>query len=198
MMTPDCAPETPEPVLGKLDELCAENLHHENEHGINLISLNEKFRERWEPGTIPYAARIASLKALHDAGCRTWVSMAPFPALTQWGMASLYGYRRDVPGWNGNESNSDEHVYKQYLIPVDAPKWVDEAIAAGYGELISCLYAIRFVDKIIFGFGSRDSDTPSDVLDMNRWYAQAVEIVRDFCNHHDIECSTASGTTLEE
>lgn len=50
-----------------------------NEHGITLISLDEEYRKKMEPGTAPYAERLASLRALHDAGCRTWVSIEPYP-----------------------------------------------------------------------------------------------------------------------
>lgn len=32
-----------------------------------------------EPGAVPSAERLAALRALHDAGCRTWVSMEPYP-----------------------------------------------------------------------------------------------------------------------
>lgn len=52
---------------------------HENEYGITLISLNEKYREETEPGAAPYAKRIESLAALHNAGCKTWVSIEPYP-----------------------------------------------------------------------------------------------------------------------
>ena len=51
----------------------------ENEYGITLISLEEDFRKKIEPGASSYADRIASLKALHDKGCRTWVSIEPYP-----------------------------------------------------------------------------------------------------------------------
>lgn len=54
-------------------------LSTENEHGITLISLDETYRERMEPGAATYQARLAALKALHDAGCRTWVSIEPYP-----------------------------------------------------------------------------------------------------------------------
>lgn len=50
-----------------------------NEYGITLISLDESFRQRIEPGASPYAERIAALNALHDKGCRTWVSIEPYP-----------------------------------------------------------------------------------------------------------------------
>ena len=32
-----------------------------------------------EPGSAPYLERIKSLKRLHDAGCKTWVSIEPYP-----------------------------------------------------------------------------------------------------------------------
>lgn len=51
----------------------------ENEYGITLVSLNEDFRAEMEPNSAPYAQRIASLLALHNAGCKTWVSIEPYP-----------------------------------------------------------------------------------------------------------------------
>ena len=55
------------------------NLSKDNEHGITLISLDENYRERMEPGASSYTERLASLRALHDAGCKTWVSIEPYP-----------------------------------------------------------------------------------------------------------------------
>ncbi len=54
-------------------------LSNENEYGITLISLNEDFRKEIEPGSAPYVERIQSLKNLHEAGCKTWVSIEPYP-----------------------------------------------------------------------------------------------------------------------
>ena len=54
-------------------------LSKENEHGITLISLDEAYRERMEPGAASYRDRLAALRALHDAGCHTWVSIEPYP-----------------------------------------------------------------------------------------------------------------------
>lgn len=51
----------------------------ENEYGITFISLDESYRERIEPGAAPYKERLAALKALHDQGCKTWVSVEPYP-----------------------------------------------------------------------------------------------------------------------
>ena len=55
------------------------DLYSENEYGITLISLDEDYRERIEPGAALYADRLATLKALHEAGCKTWVSIEPYP-----------------------------------------------------------------------------------------------------------------------
>lgn len=54
-------------------------LSPENEYGITLVSLNEDFRKEMEPNTASYQERIQALRALHDAGCKTWVSMEPYP-----------------------------------------------------------------------------------------------------------------------
>lgn len=54
-------------------------LSKENEYGITLITSNEEVRECMEPGSASLKERLDSLKALHDAGCITWVSIEPFP-----------------------------------------------------------------------------------------------------------------------
>ena len=51
----------------------------ENKYGITLITLDEAYREQMEPGATSCADRLAALRALHDAGCKTWVSMEPYP-----------------------------------------------------------------------------------------------------------------------
>ncbi|MDD2753744.1 MAG: radical SAM protein [Candidatus Portnoybacteria bacterium] len=50
-----------------------------NEYGITLVSLNDKFKVAFEPGTAPYRDRIKALKCLHKKGLRTWISMEPYP-----------------------------------------------------------------------------------------------------------------------
>lgn len=50
-----------------------------NEFGITLISLNEDFRNEFEPFSAPYKERIKSLYALHKKGVKTWVSIEPYP-----------------------------------------------------------------------------------------------------------------------
>ena len=54
-------------------------LSKDNECGITLVSLDEDFRVKMEPGSAPLTERLAALKALHDAGCKTWVSIEPYP-----------------------------------------------------------------------------------------------------------------------
>ena len=51
----------------------------ENEYGITLISLDETYREKMEPAAAPYAERLAAMRYLSEAGCKTWVSMEPYP-----------------------------------------------------------------------------------------------------------------------
>ena len=50
-----------------------------NEYGITLVTLNETYRMQMEPGAAPLQQRLSALRALHDAGCRTWVSIEPYP-----------------------------------------------------------------------------------------------------------------------
>ena len=50
-----------------------------NEYGITIVSLDEEFRQKFEPNTAKYTDRITALKDLHDAGFYTWVSIEPYP-----------------------------------------------------------------------------------------------------------------------
>lgn len=54
-------------------------LSKDNEYGITLVSLSEKFRKMMEPYTASYVDRLNALKNLHDKGCKTWVSIEPYP-----------------------------------------------------------------------------------------------------------------------
>lgn len=54
-------------------------LSKENEYGITLISLNENYRKKMEPLAAPYEERLTALRKLHEKGCKTWVSMEPYP-----------------------------------------------------------------------------------------------------------------------
>ena len=54
-------------------------LSPENEYGITLVSLEDEYRERMEPGAAPVKQRLEALQELHNAGCKTWVSIEPYP-----------------------------------------------------------------------------------------------------------------------
>lgn len=51
----------------------------ENEYGITLVTLSDAYRKRMEPHAAPLKERLDALRALHDAGCKTWISMEPYP-----------------------------------------------------------------------------------------------------------------------
>lgn len=57
----------------------AEKRGLKNEYGITLVSLDHKFWKRYEPGTADPGARVLALENLHRKGCKTWVSIEPFP-----------------------------------------------------------------------------------------------------------------------
>ncbi len=59
-------------------------LSHENQFGITLVSVDEDFRTRYEPGTAPYPARIAGLRRAHDLGLHCFVNMEPYPTPNIW------------------------------------------------------------------------------------------------------------------
>ena len=50
-----------------------------NGYGITLVSLDENFRKEYEPNTAPYRKRINALELLHNSGCKTYVSIEPYP-----------------------------------------------------------------------------------------------------------------------
>jgi len=58
-------------VLSKFDR--------KHEWGISLVSFDERFRRQYEPFSADYPTRLASMKNLHDMGCKTWVSIEPYP-----------------------------------------------------------------------------------------------------------------------
>jgi len=61
------------------DDLIDPSFLNSNEYGITLVSLNRSFKERFEPFSAPYEQRIESLRKLHGAGKKTWVSIEPYP-----------------------------------------------------------------------------------------------------------------------
>lgn len=51
----------------------------DNEYGITVVSLNDDFIQQYEPGAAPIQERIRALKTLSERGCKTWVSIEPYP-----------------------------------------------------------------------------------------------------------------------
>lgn len=50
-----------------------------NVYGITLVSLDENYRAKTELGAASYKERINALENLHKKGCKTWVSIEPYP-----------------------------------------------------------------------------------------------------------------------
>lgn len=93
----------------------------ENEYGISLVSLDETFRKQYEPNTAPYHERIAALKYLHEQGCKTWVSMEPYPTpnICEQGLEEILVEVRFVDKivfgkWNYNKAVSDYPNHKNF------------------------------------------------------------------------------------
>ena len=105
-----------------------ETFHKDNEYGITLISLNEAHREKVEPGAAPYQERLEALRYLHQKGCKTWVSIEPYPTpniisqslesiLTQVSFTDriIFGrtnYCKVANAYNGHKAFYNEQAYK--------------------------------------------------------------------------------------
>ena len=59
--------------------LAGNGFSESNEYGITIVSLDEEFRRQYEPFATGYEERIVALRALHDEGLKTWVSIEPYP-----------------------------------------------------------------------------------------------------------------------
>ena len=55
-----------------------------NEYGITLLSLDEDFSRQYEPGAANPTERLDSLRLLSECGCKTWVSIEPYPTPNIW------------------------------------------------------------------------------------------------------------------
>lgn len=51
----------------------------DNEYGISLVSLSDKFKRQFEQYSAPYDRRIDSLRKINNEGLKTWVSIEPYP-----------------------------------------------------------------------------------------------------------------------
>lgn len=101
-------------------------LSDENEYGITLISLDESFRTQIEPGAAPYHDRLAALRKLHEHGCKTWVSIEPYPTpnlISQdldeilnalvFADKIIFGrtnYNKEVSAYRGHKEFFDQHA----------------------------------------------------------------------------------------
>lgn len=63
---------------GILPPVLAE-LSNENEYGITLVSFDQHFLNEFESGAASAQERLDALRALSNMGCKTWVSMEPYP-----------------------------------------------------------------------------------------------------------------------
>jgi DNA repair photolyase len=108
---------------GKMPAELADQRHFStnNIYGISLISLNEEFRKRWEPGAAPYAERISALKHLHDSGFQTLAHIEPFPTpnLVKQNLKDILeavGFVDHLyfSGWNYNNQVKQFQDYQQF------------------------------------------------------------------------------------
>jgi DNA repair photolyase len=60
-------------------ELADKPFSRDNRYGISIVSLDEGFRKRWEPGAAPYPDRIRALRSLHDKRYQTYAHIEPYP-----------------------------------------------------------------------------------------------------------------------
>lgn len=149
-----------------------DNPHPGNEYGISLSSLDEGFRERWEPGAAPFAERIAGLRALHDAGCRTWVSVEPWPSPDIYASTFLrHGEDAAKAGAYGGGVG-------------DALSWLRL-----FRTLEELLEELAFVDRIVFGRWNYGYAGEYD-----DYYRSCADKVRVFCARSGIKCVVKRGT----
>jgi DNA repair photolyase len=93
----------------------------DNIYGISLISLDEDFRKKLEPGAISYHDRINALTHLHDSGCQTLVHIEPYPTpnivkqdLGDMLRAIKFTDRIFFSGWNYNSLVSRYPDYQKF------------------------------------------------------------------------------------
>ncbi|HBG70258.1 MAG: hypothetical protein A2W93_13115 [Bacteroidetes bacterium GWF2_43_63] len=104
------------------EELADEKIYsNKNTYGISLISLNEDFRKRWEPGAATYFERIAALKKLSEKGFPTLVHMEPYPTpnIIQQDLGDIleavsFADTIQFGGWNYNNLSKQFSEYKQF------------------------------------------------------------------------------------
>ena len=55
-----------------------------NTYGITIVTLDEEFRKKIEPNAAPIRQRLEALEKLSKKGCKTWVSIEPYPTPNIW------------------------------------------------------------------------------------------------------------------
>jgi DNA repair photolyase len=95
----------------------------DNTHGISLVSLDDGFRCEWEPGAAPQAERIAALRRLHDAGCRTRVHIEPYPppSIFEQDLSEILDEVKFVDhmffsGWNYNSRVTQDRAAEAFYV----------------------------------------------------------------------------------
>jgi DNA repair photolyase len=94
---------------------------NKNIYGISLISLNEDFRKKWEPGASPYNERINAARHLHNNGLYTLVHMEPYPTpniiiqhLEEILESVKFADQIYFSGWNYNDQIKQFSNYSQF------------------------------------------------------------------------------------
>ena len=64
---------------GIYPDLDVGSMHEDNQYGITVVSLNDKFHESWESKSPAARDRIPALIRLAEKGAKTWASVEPYP-----------------------------------------------------------------------------------------------------------------------
>ena len=121
--------------------------------GTTLLFTDETARQDWEPGAASIASRVEALRAFHDSGIRTWVSIEPVieprqavdivhwldPWVDEWRLGKLNhhpraatiawrAYAADL--WAALADTTTDYMVKKAL----APFWPDGAPLRRHGH----------------------------------------------------------------
>jgi DNA repair photolyase len=93
----------------------------ENIYGISIISLNETFRNQWEPRSALYVERINALKYLHNNARHTLAHIEPYPTpnILKQNLEDILeavGFVDQIyfSGWNYNNIVHEFPEYRQF------------------------------------------------------------------------------------
>lgn len=98
------------------------NFSADNEYGISLVSSDEHFHQKYEPNSAPYHERLKALEYLSESGCKTWVSIEPYPTPNLckqdfWNdvLDKIWFVQKIVFGrWNYSKAVSEYPEYKEF------------------------------------------------------------------------------------